>query len=193
MSAEWITAIGTIGTFLVIAASATAALVQLRHTRGSNQIIALTEIRETLESPGFREAQRFVSYDLPERLLDPQETLRIARPQSQFEGEYQAIDTVANFFENLGVFVKNSIIDRDLALDMWSYVILRNWDALTPIITFVREDLKQPAIWENFEYLALLAKKWQAAHGSDSFLAHGERMPEDRSFIEAVKRASNVA
>jgi hypothetical protein len=100
---------------------------------------------------------------------------------------------VANFFENLGVFVKNRIIDRDLALDMWSYVILRNWNALSPIVSFVREDLGAPAIWENFEYLALLARKWQATHGSDSFLVHGQRMPEDRSFIEAVKRAANVA
>lgn len=193
MPAEWVTAAGTVGTFLVIAASAIAALIQLRHTRGSNQIIALTEIRETLESRDFREAQRFVSFDLPARLVDPQETLRIAKPQSQFEAEYQAIDTVANFFENLGVFVKNRIIDRDLALDMWSYVILRNWNALAPIVTFVRADLQAPAIWENFEYLALQATKWQSTHGDASFLTGSDRMPEDPSFIEAVKRASHVA
>ncbi|HEV7180523.1 MAG TPA: hypothetical protein VGN11_11675, partial [Candidatus Baltobacteraceae bacterium] len=127
MSAEWVTAAGTIGTFVVIAASAVAALMQLRHMRGSNQIVALTECRETLEAPDFRAAQRFVSYDLPKRLEDPNEVLRIALPQSQFEGEYQAIDTVANFFENLGVFVKNRIIDPGLACDMWAYVVMRNW------------------------------------------------------------------
>src|ERR671925_3502 len=98
MSPEWLTAVGTIGTFLVIAASAIAALIQLRHMRGNNQIVALTECRETLESPEFREAQRFVSYELPKRLEDPVERRRIAQPQSQFEGEYRAIDTVANFF-----------------------------------------------------------------------------------------------
>ena len=70
MSAEWVTAIATAGTFVVIAASAIAALVQLRHMRGSNQIVALTECRETVESPDFREAQRFVSYELPKRLQD---------------------------------------------------------------------------------------------------------------------------
>jgi hypothetical protein len=53
MSAEWVTAIGTIGTFVVIAASAVAALVQLRHMRGSNQIAALNELRETMESESF--------------------------------------------------------------------------------------------------------------------------------------------
>lgn len=187
--AEWITAVGTAGTFIVIAASAIAALLQLRHMRGSNQIVALTECRETLESPEFREAQRFVSYELPKRLQDPAEVLRIAQPQSQFEGEYQAIDTVANFFENLGMFVKNGIIDQGLACDMWSYVVCRNWNALKPIVTFVREDLKEPSIWENFEHLAVLSERYIAKHSRSSASKGLYRSSQDRSFVEAVAQA----
>lgn len=192
MSAEWLTAIGTIGTFVVIAASAIAALIQLRHMRGSNQIVALTECRETLESADFREAQRFVSYELPKRLADPQERLRIAQPQSQFEGEYRAIDTVANFFESMGMFVKNGIIDRDLALSMWCYVVLRNWNALLPIITYVREDLNEPSVWEHFEYLAAISTRFMERHQNGTYPHGVDRMPEDRSFIEAVKGEANV-
>ena len=66
MTAEWVTAIATLGTFLVIAASAIAALLQLRHTRGSNQIIALTECRERLESDEFNDARQFIANTLPE-------------------------------------------------------------------------------------------------------------------------------
>jgi hypothetical protein len=189
LSAEWVTAIGTLGTFVVISGSAIAALMQLRHMRGSNQIVALTECRETLEAPEFREAQRFVSYELPERLKDPHEVLRIAKPQSQFEGEYQAIDTVANFFENLGVFVKNGIIDERLACDTWSHVILRNWSALAPIVSFVREDLHEQRIWENFEYVAGISQRYMKRHPAGEYPATVERMPEDRSFIEAVAQA----
>ncbi len=192
MNAEWVTAFGTIGTFLVIAASAAAALFQLRHMRSSNQIVALTECRETLEGAEFREAQRFVSYELPKRLADPQERLRIAQPQSQFDGEYIAIDTVANFFENLGMFVRTRIIDRELALSMWCYVILRNWHALLPVITYVREDLKEPSIWEHFEYLAVLATRYMERHRGASYPAQLERMPQDRSFIEAVRDPANL-
>ncbi|HZZ01119.1 MAG TPA: DUF4760 domain-containing protein [Candidatus Baltobacteraceae bacterium] len=193
MSPEWLTAIGTLGTFVVIAASAIAALIQLRHMRGSNQIVALTECRETLESPAFQEAQRFVSYDLPERLTDSKEILRIAKPQSQFEGEYKAIDTVANFFENMGVFVKNRIIDDRLATDTWAFVILRNWNALLPVITFVREDLGSPGLWENFEYLAKLSERYVQKYPRGTYPAGFPRMPEDRSFIEAVNRAKNLS
>lgn len=189
MSLELLNTAATLGTLVVIAATAIAALIQLRHMRGSNQIVALTECRETLESPSFRDAQRFVSFELPERLKDPEEILRIAQPQSQFQDEYQAIDTVANFFENLGVFVKNGIIDSRLACDTWAHVVLRNWNALLPIITFVRDDLGAPAIWENFEYLTVIAQRFANENPTGTYPKSMPRMPQDRSFIASVQKA----
>lgn len=53
MIADWIVAIATAGTFIVISASAVAALIQLRHTHAGNQIAALTEVRETMGSKIF--------------------------------------------------------------------------------------------------------------------------------------------
>ena len=50
MSVELLSTLASVGTFIVIGATAIAAIIQLRHMRGSNQIIALTECRETLES-----------------------------------------------------------------------------------------------------------------------------------------------
>ncbi|HKU66153.1 MAG TPA: DUF4760 domain-containing protein [Candidatus Baltobacteraceae bacterium] len=184
MSAEWATALGTIGTFVVITASALAALMQLRHMRGSNQIVALTECRETLESPEFREAQRFVSYELPKRLSDPEESRKVA--QIPFSGEYQAIETVANFFESMGLFVKTGIIDKRIACDFWAFVVLRNWQALLPITTYAREKIQQPALWENFEYMAALSAAHQRDHKT-SYPPDMEHMPGDRSLIERAK------
>jgi hypothetical protein len=184
VTAEWITAIGTMGTFVVITASAIAALLQLRHTRGSNQIVALTECRETLESPEFRDAQRFVSFELPERLKDPQECLKIA--QLPFSGEYQAIGTVANFFESMGLFVKSGIIDKAIACDFWAFVVLRNWDALLPVTTFVREKVQSDALWENFEYMAALSKSF-VERNPTSYPKGLARLPKDRSLIEIAE------
>lgn len=184
MSPEWLTAIATAGTFVVIAASAAAALVQLRHMRGSNQIVALTECRETLESPEFRAAQRFVSFELPRRLLDPDETRRAV--QLPFSGEYEAIATVANFFESMGLFVKTGIIDKNIACDFWSYVVLRNWEALLPITTYVRAKIEQPGLWENFEYMAALSHRFQEQRPT-VYPAGMEHMPADTSLIERAK------
>jgi hypothetical protein len=189
MSAEWVTAIATAGTFVVIAASAIAALIQLRHMRGSNQIVALTECRETLESPEFREAQRFVSYELPKRLTDPEECRKAA--QIPFTGEYEAIGTVANFFESMGLFVKTGIIDKKIACDFWSFVVLRNWNALLPITSYVREKIDQPALWENFEYMAALSERFQIEHPS-AYPSGMPHMPADNSIIERAKEWERV-
>lgn len=189
MSAEWVTAIATAGTFIVIAASAAAALVQLRHMRGSNQIVALTECRETLESPEFRDAQRFVSYELPKRLNDPNEARKAA--QIPFSGEYEAIATVANFFESMGLFVKSGIIDKRIACDFWAFVVLRNWNALSPLIAYARKEIRTPALWENFEYMAVLSERYNRAHAS-SYPTDMERMPVDTSLIDRAKEWNRV-
>ena len=183
MNAEWVTAVGTVGTFAVILASAVAALLQLRHMRGSNQIVALTECRETLESPAFREAQHFVSYELPNRLKDPQEARKAA--VLPFQGEYQALGTIANFFESMGVFVKHRIIDREIGCDLWAYVVLRNWEALLPVTTYVRRELHNEALWENFEYLANMCRRYIERDRS-AYPRKIPRMPKDHSLCELV-------
>lgn len=176
---EWIIALGTAGTFVVISASAIAALKQLGHMRGSNQIIALTECRETLESPEFRAAQHFVSFELPERLKIPDEARKVG--QLPFVGEYQAIGTVANFFESMGLFVKSGIIDEHIACDFWGFVVLRNWHALAPVTTFVRRYSGQPALWENFEYMAILSQRFFDNNPGGAYPRGVPRMPEDTS------------
>jgi hypothetical protein len=182
LSAEWIGALAALGTMVVIGGTAIAALVQLRHMRGSNQIVALTECRETLESPEFRIAQRFVSFELPKRLADPVE--REKATKIPYVGEYEAIGTVANFFESMGLFVKAGIIDRSIACDFWAFVILRNWNAMASIVTLVRHELGTEALWENFEYLAVLADDYQHAHPT-TYPAGMRHMPADTSLIDA--------
>jgi hypothetical protein len=177
MSAEWVTAIGTVGTFVVIAASAIAALIQLQHIRGSNQIAALTEFRETMEGEQFQNAQRFVSFELRERLKDPAEQVKATT--LPFSGEYTALATVANMFEALGGFVRDGVIDSDVACNVVSLIVVRNWDALLPVITYVRRKLGTKALWENFEYLAYCSKRFIEAHPQGRYPHGVPRLAED--------------
>ena len=185
MSAEWVTAIATAGTFLVIAASAVAALIQLQHIRGSNQIAALTEFRETMEGEQFQDAQRFVSFELPERLKDPAEQIKATT--LPFTGEYTAIATVANMFEALGGFVRNGVINADVACDVVSLIVVRNWDALLPIITYVRRKIGKKALWENFEYLAYCSKRFMEAHPDGRYPRGVPRLPDDPWLAERIE------
>lgn len=168
MSPEWLTAIATLGTFVVIAASAFAALMQLRHLRGSNQIVALNEARETLESPYFQDAQRFVLEELPLRLADPGERKKLLQG-GVLPPDYAPVRVLANFFEHEGVLVKNGVIDRDIVCDLWRGVILRNWLAIEPLARNVRTYRDRPALWRNFEFLAALSKQFDEAHPEGIF------------------------
>lgn len=71
MTLELWNTFATFGTFLVIAATAMAALVQLRNARGSNQLEALNEIRDSAERPYFRDALQFIRTELGDKLKDP--------------------------------------------------------------------------------------------------------------------------
>jgi hypothetical protein len=172
MSAEWVTAVATAGTFVVIAASAIAALLQLRHTRGSNQIVALTECRETLESEEFQNARQFVALQLPKLMEDPEIARKLERPF--FPEELRPAGNVANFFESMGAFVRFNIIDRRIACDLWCGVVVSSWNALLPV-TRVRRKL-DPGIWENFEYLAVLSEQFMERNPT-SYPPKMRRMP----------------
>ena len=161
MTIELVNTIASVGTLLVIAATAVAALVQLRHTRGSNQIVALTECREVLESEAFTSAMRYVQRELPTRFADPEFRERLdVRP---LDADLAQINMVGNFFETMGVFVKHGIVDADVGCDLWSGVVIANWKAMKPVIARWRRT-DGPALLENFEYLATLSEDFNRQH-----------------------------
>lgn len=184
MTAEWLTAYSTAGTLLVILATAAAALVQLRHARSSNQIAALNEIRERIESAEFRDAEYFVSYELPRHYENPGKFPDLF--SLPLVGQYRAITIVGNFFENVGLFVKHNVIDRELTCDAWNVLVLRNWKSLAPMISYTRKQLGDDSILENFEYLAALCESFREKHPS-VYPRNARRMPEDRTLIDAAR------
>jgi hypothetical protein len=179
MNLEWLSLIVSMITLIIIAASAFAALGQLRHLRSSNQIAALTEAREAMEAPHFRDAMRFVMRELRDRITDPNLRSKIVSDPSILAiPELEPARMVANFFEALGIFVKYGMIDRDLVCDLWGGLVLRHWEALWPFISNVRIARDGPAIWENFEYLAMLMQEFDDAHPNGAYPRSMKRMPQ---------------
>ena len=174
MSAEWVTAIATAGTFIVIAASAIAALLQLRHMRSGNQIAAYNECRETMESADFRRALQFIRRELPDRLRDPGSVERIVR--DRFQEEYSGIRMVANLFESMGLFVKSGMMEEKIACELWSGIVVDCWESLSPFTAFVRAQA-DPGIWVNFEYMAAISNRYNHRFPQGEYPAGVERMP----------------
>lgn len=182
MSLEVLSTVASIGTFVVIGATAIAALVQLRHMRSSNQIAALTEVRETLESDRFSQARRYALEIVPKLVSDAAGRAQLGAPPPMSQ-ELESIRMLANFFENVGAFVRYGIIDRELACDVWSFVVLDTWENLEPAIAIRRQSF--PDVWENFEWLAVLSEEWQRKHPSGAF-PRGQRR---KQFSELSRNA----
>jgi Domain of unknown function (DUF4760) len=186
MSLELVNTLATFGTFLVIAATAIAAIVQLRHARSSNHIAALNELRETMESADFQAAQHFVEGELAKRLSDPAFRYQTDAPAARTDETrplHAKINSLGNFYESIGILVKTGLVDRDLVLEIWCGNVIRAWGALAPITAIARR--KSDSVWENFEYLTLLAREWKAVHPKGTYPAGVQRIELNDDWLEA--------
>jgi hypothetical protein len=133
--AEAISAAASVATLVVLTAAAIAALVQLRHMRGSNEIAALSELRETMESQQFQARFRGLLGPFQQRLREP-DFRRMVMSEKRLSGieEFQSAIMVGNFFENAGALVKHRIVDSDLFCDLWAASVIGAWSALEDLI-----------------------------------------------------------
>jgi Domain of unknown function (DUF4760) len=189
MSLELANTLATLGTFVVISATAIAAILQLRHARSSNQIAALNELRETTETPQFMEASHFVQGELATKLQDPAFRYQIAM-RSLRTDETRALiaraNLVGNFFESMGTLVKTGLVDEELAMQIWDGVAVQAWEHLAPYVAILRRSTGN-VLWEKFEYLTVLAQDWIAAHPKGTYPAGMRRIDLKDEWLEPDK------
>jgi hypothetical protein len=163
-------------TFVVIGATAIAAVVQLRHLRASNQINALLTILQDWQKPEMQAWVRFVRKELPERLKDPAylESLDAGLADRTEHAWLHLCD----YFEQLGTYVKYGLVDRRSLLDISSANVLGFYRTLRPLIERVRVIGGSNAPFENFEYLAVLGFEWTKRHPRGTYPAGRPRFGE---------------
>lgn len=193
MSLELVNSLATLGTFLVIAATAIVAIVQLRHARSSNQIEAIAELREGSSTVEMQSADEFIRRGLVEKLNDPAFRYQIANTDRglltvENQTPWSAILRVGNFYENMGALVKTELADKNLVLDIFSNQVLNNWKVLSPIVCLVRASRDDHSIWENFEYLAVLSQDWERAFPNGTYPAGMRRMELSYPWVEADRQ-----
>lgn len=186
MSAEWVTAIATAGTFVVIAASACAALLQLRHMRSGNAISLFTAYNNEFDTQDFQMAFAYVRSELPAR-LNEDEVLDALANAPPFTGEFAAIRTIANFFEDLGAFVNAHLLEPRIVCMLYSENATSAWKSIAPVAALLRHKLEAPAIWENFEYLAVLSADFIEHYPNGMYPRSLKRMPVDDRLVERWK------
>ena len=189
MTLELWNTLATFGTFVVIAATAIAALVQLRHARGSNQIAALNELQDASHTAQFEAADHAVKTELEAKLKDPEFRYQMgnrAARTPETRAFMAKIQTVGNFYENMGLLVKSGLVDRELALDTWNAQIAGDWERIAPFAAIARQR-QGDTLWENFEYLTVLAQDWSEAHPS-TYPRRVRRIALKNEWFEADKQ-----
>jgi hypothetical protein len=162
MSMEAWSVTASVGTLLVIAATAIAAMIQLRHMRSSNQITALSKLEEMWDDPEFQASRRRVSDGLKEHLRDPAFRAELEQDTSS-DPLVKDVIQVANFFEGMGIYTKHGLADQNVIFDFWSAIIIGSWQRLAPAIAIMRRT-SGPMVFENFQYLVVIAQRFLDAH-----------------------------
>jgi len=147
-------ALASLVTTLIIAVTAVAALIQLRHMRTANQIIASTTLLAESETAEMRTALSFCEIDLEERMKDPafREQLTSGRLDRNVHLELM----VGNYWEKVGLLLRKRLLDRDVCLDWSSPSCARQWRRLEGVAQLLRAS--GSPIWRDFEYIANLSE-----------------------------------
>lgn len=182
MSAEYLSAYAAIGTFIVIAITALAAVVQLRHIRGANQLTGLLHVTEAWGGEHIQGANRFINTELPARLRDPQYRSELMSPDPDRRAHKELI--VADILEQTGSYIKYDMIDGQQFLDITGGYVRHMWDRLRPVVAMRRVATNSASLYENFEYLAVLEQDFRAKHGGDNYPRGVRRLMSEAEWRE---------
>lgn len=171
---DTINTVAQVGTLLVFAGTAVAAIVQIRHLRASNELAALLQLGEELASDRMQAALRFVRYDLDEALARPAYRAELVELGFVDASAHPEMDA-CNWFDRVGSLVKHRLIDERTFLDLFARLITYYWDHCAPAIALLRRT-RGAGQYENFEYLAAIARRWKANHPAGTFPAGIARM-----------------
>lgn len=167
MNWEELSAISTFITTIIIAASAIAAVVQLRHMRAGNQITGFIGMMDKWASPEARKIQNYVfGGELDRNLADPayRESLTVMLIDRLAHPEVNYMD----FWESLGMLIKMGYFAEDAFMESGGPTCLRAWEKLKPVIAIIRRK-RGPQAYDNFEYIASRTMIWDKKYPGGVF------------------------
>lgn len=151
-------------------------------------------MQNELDAKDFRDADVLMRKEFPAIMQEADfcaYSVAIGRGQPPMESQRYlearlAARLIANTYENLGVMVKRGIVDRDLFLDVYSWLIAATWDDLAGFVAIARATTGEQSIFENFEFIASICRDSLAAH-PDTYPRETKRL--DPQLPEAAKKA----
>ncbi|GAC1463444.1 MAG: hypothetical protein PVSMB8_16590 [Vulcanimicrobiaceae bacterium] len=179
MPLELVNTLAQVGTFAVITATAIAAAVQLSHLRQNNKLQAILALR-AYRSSELATAFDFVSGELGAKLDDPEYRAGLEGFAPSREAHKELM--VADYFEHIGTYVRNGLIDESIYFETASPE--RYWKLIEPAIAIYRRN-RDATAFENFEYLVVRARKYDLAHPGGTFPQGESRLTLSDPYLAA--------
>ena len=173
MSLELVSIITSAGTFIVIAATAIAAVVQLNHLRTSNQLTGLLSVVGRSEDPQLIEWSNSIKAHVA-RLSDPE--FRRVLDDNTFDRNDAPWLHLYNWYDYVGSLAKQRLIPVDAVVDVFAFRVVRDWEVGEQLIAICRRK-DGPGVWENFEYLVVESKEYIAKNPNGTYPKDKMRLP----------------
>lgn len=155
MSLDLINAVAGIGTLVLLAATVSAGIIQLRHMRAGNELAALLAIERDFQSPEVQDALRYVQAELPGRLERADYRAELGAP-GYIDARRHPEMILCNWFDRTGALVRAGFIHEELFLDSFGRLVTYFWKLLVPLVAVLRRT-RGPGQYASFEYLAARA------------------------------------
>src|SRR5579863_9260135 len=137
---EMVSAIASVVTTVLIAATAVAAMSQLRQLRLASQLEGVLALHREFNSSEMNHVRVYVRDALPERLKDPRFVAALRSGEIDFHEHKELL--LANFWEKIGSLVREGVLDPEIYLQIGAYRCVEHWEQLRRVIEIVRE--KEP-------------------------------------------------
>jgi hypothetical protein len=186
MTQETLSTVATVGTFVVIAATAIAAIVQLGHLRAQNQLTGLLTVLARVEDPQFNEWVDGARALVTSRIGDPEYRRSIV--DGTFERKNNPWLNLANSYDWVGSLVKHKLIPEEALLDVYAGRVIGAWDIVEGLVPLVRARGGE-AVWENFEYLVVQARKYSEENAHGTYPKNVPRLKVDVNWPEVRERS----
>jgi hypothetical protein len=189
MSWEAVTAIGSIGTGVVIFLTVIFARrqveltrQQLHQLRQATQLEGAIAIYAELESPRVEAARMFVLLELPAKMKDPAFRDEVRLIAQVDEAQHQEL-IILRAYDRIGIYISAGLIDADVIYRGALGRILTMWEALADVVAIHRQTAV--FLWLGFEGLASGARAFALAQHAD-LAKVGLLMAEGRARAETA-------
>ena len=162
MTLESLSAWAAIVTTIVFAATAIAAIVQIRQLKLATQLEGFLALHREYASPEMYAARQYVAMVLPERLRDEAYRAELVNGTAFIESHPELM--LGNFWEKVGGLVSTGMLDPNLYLEMGAYRVIEAWDQLEEVVALRRRT--EPLQWTSFDHIARLSREYLDRRGA---------------------------